>query len=82
MTTDVPPHSQVRHPLRVVESLVVKFCASLDAEPAPAARRFLAALWPRTPWASLGCAPTFGWFWTLYNEAVLAALEAGHLHAW
>ena len=73
---------QVRHPLRVVESLCVKFCASLSSTPHAAARRLLGALWPGARWADFGCARTFGWFWTLYNEAMLAALADGVLHSW
>ena len=64
---------QVRHPLRVVESLVVKFCTALDAPPHQYAIAMLTALWPHHDWAGLSCASTFGWYWTLYNEAMLDA---------
>ena len=74
---------QARHPLRVVESLVVKFCRSLDEPPHQYATSFFAALWPEAvKWDDLGCARTFGWFWTLYNEAMLAAHESGHIASW
>ena len=74
---------QVRHPLRVVESLVVKFCRALDEPPHQYATSFFAALWPEAvKWDDLGCARTFGWFWTLYNEAMLAAHESGYIASW
>ena len=73
----------MRHPLRVVESLVVKFCRALDEPPHQFATKFFAALWPAAiAWDGLGCARTFGWFWTLYNEAMLAAHEAGSIASW
>lgn len=73
---------QVRHPLRVAESLSVKFCESLDAQPHAHLRAFLRALWPAHPWDSLSCAATAAWYWTLYNEAMLAAHRAGRIHSW
>jgi len=73
---------QVRHPLRVAESLSVKFCEGLDSEPHAHLRAFLRALWPGHPWDALGCAATAAWYWTLYNEAMLAAHRAGTIHSW
>lgn len=73
---------QVRHPLRVVESLSVKFCPSLESSPHAYAQIFLTVLWPDIDWQPLGCAKTFGWLWTLYNEAMLRAHAAGAIDAW
>jgi len=76
---------QVRHPLRNVESLCVKFCTTLESEPHPHVLAFLRALWPSHPWDSVhGCAYTMGWLWTLYNEAMLSAHQDARrlIHSW
>ena len=73
---------QVRHPLRVAESLSVKFCESLDSSPHPHLRSFLRALWPAHAWDTLGCAATAGWYWVLYNEAMMEAHSAGTVDGW
>lgn len=81
---------QVRHPLRVVESLGVKFCASADAPLNQALADLLSGLWPShahtfhargSPGAG-ACLVALGWYWTLYHESLLGALDSGVLHGW
>ena len=76
---------QVRHPLRTIESLAVKFCSSLDFEsaaPHPHLSGFLCAILPEAEWpAGTGsCLDTMGWFWVRYNAAMLDAHEARAFH--
>ena len=73
---------QVRHPLRVAESLAVKFCPSLQLPPHAHLRSFLHVLFPEHDWAARGCAVTMVWYWVLYNEAMLAAHAAGTIDGW
>ena len=82
---------QVRHPLRVIESLVVKFCnGHVDGTPHQYVVQMLASLWPPdragassgVPWQRLGCVPLFAWYWTLYNEQMLQAHADGLLASW
>jgi hypothetical protein len=72
---------QVRHPLRVIESLGVKFCTAADAPLNPVLGRLLAALWPdyREQLEAGPCVAALGWYWALYHEALLPALDAGLL---
>ena len=69
---------QVRHPLRTIESLAVKFCPSLDDAAHPHLSAFLRAILPEAGWpAGAGsCLETMGWFWARYNAAMLDAHEA------
>ena len=69
---------QVRHPLAVISSLVVKFCTSVDARPHDSLVTFLRALFPHglpsgATWEERSCLEAAGWYWLLYNEAMLAA---------
>ena len=68
----------MRHPLRTIESLAVKFCPSLDDAPHPHLSDFLRAILPGAGWpAGAGsCLDTMGWFWARYNAAMLDAHEA------
>ena len=52
---------QARHPLRVVESLTVKFCAHLGARPEAPFVRVLSALWPEHDWSYGSCVRVAGW---------------------
>ena len=40
------------------------------------------ALWPDHQWEGLSCAGTAASYWVLYNEAMLAAVRAGHIATW
>lgn len=81
---------QVRHPLRVVESLGVKFCASADARLSADIADLLSALWPSAapkfraegPPGASSCLVALGWYWTLYHESLAGALDSGVLHGW
>ena len=69
---------QVRHPLAVISSLVVKFCTSADERPHDSLVTFLRALFPNglpsgATWEERSCLEAAGWYWLLYNEAMLAA---------
>ncbi|KAG8464785.1 hypothetical protein KFE25_010153 [Diacronema lutheri] len=67
---------QARHPLRTMESLVVKFCRNETAPVSHALALFAAALWPAHAWAADSCLPVVGWYVTLYYEAMMAAVDA------
>ena len=69
---------QVRHPLRTIESLAVKFCPSLDNAAHPHLTAFLRAILPGAGWpvGAGSCLETMGWFWARYNAAMLDAHEA------
>ena len=69
---------QVRHPLRTIESLAVKFCPSLDNAAHPHLSAFLRAILPEAgrPAGAGSCLETMGWFWARYNAAMLDAHEA------
>ena len=69
---------QVRHPLRTIESLAVKFCPSLDNAAHPHLSAFLRAILPEAGWpvGAGSCLETMGWFWARYNAAMLDAHEA------
>ncbi|KAJ1639195.1 hypothetical protein T492DRAFT_938106 [Pavlovales sp. CCMP2436] len=77
---------QVRHPLRVVESLGVKFCESADAAVNPDISHIFAAMWPanadKFSSSESGCLRAIAWYWTLYHESLEGALESGALHGW
>lgn len=66
---------QVRHPLRTVASLCAKFCAQADVASARIEGEFataVRALLPAGPWAEpMACLAFLGWYWVLYNEAML-----------
>jgi len=69
---------QVRHPLAVISSLVVKFCTAADARPHDSLVTFLRALFPHglpsgATWEERSCLEAAGWYWLLYNEAMVAA---------
>lgn len=72
---------QARHPLRTMESLVVKFCRNETAPPNPALTLFSVALWPDHEWQPQSCLPIVAWYVTLYYEAMMAAVDAGRIDA-
>ena len=73
---------QARHPMRTVESLVMKFCESLDAEKpqSEAFSRLLAALFPDQREWGPSCVTAMGWYVLRYMEAMVDARDAGVLH--
>mmetsp|Transcript_3525 Transcript_3525/g.10031 ORF Transcript_3525/g.10031 Transcript_3525/m.10031 type:complete len:446 (-) Transcript_3525:44-1381(-) len=80
---------QVRHPLRVIESLAVKFCTGPTSPPSEDLMAMLQGMWPGEgskfgkPDVALGaCFRPLGWYWVLYNDAMLEAVQRGQIHAW
>lgn len=72
---------QARHPLRTMESLVVKFCRSEASPPEPSLLIFAHGLWPEHAWNAKSCMATVGWYVTLYYEAMMSAVDAGRIDA-
>jgi hypothetical protein len=70
---------QARHPLRTMESLVVKYCKSESAPANPALTLFSLALLPSHEWDGARCLPVVAWYVLLYYEAMVQALDAGHM---
>lgn len=70
---------QNRHPLRTMESLLVKFCRSETAPASPALTLFSRALWPSHDWGNGACLPVIAAYVTNYYEAMLEAVAAGHI---
>lgn len=74
---------QLRHPLRTMESLAVKFCkpGELPGTFRDPHRHFLetaAALWPEvSDWNTTGCIDAVGWYTALYTRDMLDAKDAG-----
>ena len=70
---------QARHPLRTVESLVTKFCTSLDAA-SPASDAWmglLRALFPGEAHWGGSCVAVHAWYVVRYMEGMLAAMTSG-----
>lgn len=71
---------QNRHPLRTMESLIVKFCRSETAPASPALVLFARALWPAAAeWDDDACVPVVAAYVTRYYESMLEAVAAGRI---
>ena len=70
---------QVRHPLVTIASLSAKVCDDPLARPIePEFATVVRALLPAGPWdgeAARTCLGFIGWYWLLYNEAMVGALD-------
>lgn len=70
---------QVRHPLRTIESLVVKFCSSVYAE-APQSVEWMSLLqnlWPEEDDWGANCASIMAKYWYNYNIDMINAYDHG-----
>lgn len=65
-----------RHPLRTIESLVVKFCHGTDLHNvtmAPEILYYMVAMFPHTQWLELSCVEAMAMYVTQYSEILVAA---------
>ena len=69
---------QVRHPLRTLESLAVKFCASLRHPPKGDFVQMTRLMFPAHPWEHhQSCVGMLASYLVLYLEAMLHAIDGG-----
>ena len=76
---------QERHPLRTIESLVVKFCiGGLTGKVQPPFLVFANALFPQHNFSEMSCTEAAGYYVYEYNNAIVKARELGlvddHFH--
>mmetsp|Transcript_44536 Transcript_44536/g.110372 ORF Transcript_44536/g.110372 Transcript_44536/m.110372 type:complete len:372 (+) Transcript_44536:132-1247(+) len=72
---------QARHPLRTMESLVVKFCQDETAPAEPLFLLYAYSLFAGPEWEVRGrhCLPVVGWYVLEYYEAMIKAVDAGEI---
>ena len=65
----------VRHPLRTVETLVVKYCSSRTSLPHPMLQKVLKAFFPSSNISQQSCIDSMASYWVAYYFAILPRVD-------
>jgi hypothetical protein len=70
----------VQHPVRMIQEIMVKFCAGTSKSPHPAFRQ-LALPWLSPETSNSTCLSQIAWYVVNFNQQMLAARDSGLIHA-